>query len=757
MLKIKVLLMLTAVVASSFLLYFFNKDAKAQVDSYSYEIGCNSGQCTLPNPDPNGWQIPSSFCGEYTNWRVRNDCVTPQHPDGKGWMCQPVEPPFSCNGTPGCAESHPICPSVWTGGPDPDGDISCRLVSGWSSDGPCVIQSGSSTTIDWNTQNSSDCYVTTTGGFSGGTPLWSGLVGTESTGSLTASTTYYLHCEGPLGDELVDTVQVSIISANLQVSTNTANNAGPFVEGPLTVGALGTTVRLKGTCSTPGGSGRISPSNTNFAGTTGYVNVSLNVSPKTWTLTCYPSPNQVGTPTATDFVTVQLNTQDFTFTCNTLSKTVTAGSSTIFDTTATAVNGFNSPVTVSVTSGLPSGASSTPVTVTPTAVASVPVSTTSSTPAGPSDLTFTATGGGKTHTCVSQLIVTTGAPYLVSLSIAPQSSSILVGATQAYTSQASYSNGTNATVTNTTVFGSSDKNIASGTGAVFTGEADGEVTITGTYTEGAITVADTASLIVGDGDTGGLSASATCPSGAETCTIPYNTSINLTWTSSGATSCSMSPDLTPAVSAVSGTASTGNLTATTTFTLTCYTGGKFGTSVDDTVTVIVNPAGESFVNADKDITSVNSIAIGNGSCNGGTDPVTKTFATNDLVSFKINLCNGGSATASNLVIADELTNLAKPTAGWNAFYNGVAITPVESGTAPNKTLTFTLPGSINAGSTKSLTFDAVVTPPSPITNTIYRFQNIARISNTNGNWTASTPLYLFYAGSKVPSKQEVAP
>jgi len=652
------------------------------------------------------------------------------------------------------------CNVVVSSGSGTTDDITCRLSSGWPSDGPCAIASGSSTTIDWTSSGYASCFVSDQGGFSP-PPLWNGTSGSQSTGALTASKSYYLYCEDiNLGTTMVvDTVTVAINSADLKISST---SGGPYSDGPLTLSAYGT-VYLSATCGVAGGSGRISPGNTNFNGTsyTGTGNFAVN--PKTWTLTCYPSANQTGTPTATDFVTAQLSTPDFTFVCNTLSKTVTAGSSTVYDTTVTAQNGFNSSVTVSITSGLPAGASHTPVTLTPASspgsVASVPVTTSSSTPVGTYNLTFDATGGGKSHTCTSQLVVTNGTPTLISLDVTPSSSNILVGATQVYAASAQYSDGSSAVVTSSTTFSSSDTAIASLQSApsTFIGNIDGTVTITGQYTEGLITVVDTASLEVGNKAAGGLSASLTCPSGTDTCNVSYNTSINLTWTSTGADECSVVPDLTPSVAkAISGTASTGNLTnPSNLFTLDCVDSDK--NHVTDVVTVTVTQPTESFINADKDVTAINGSAISNTSCNGGTDSVTTAFKSNDLVSFKINLCNSGTQDASGLTLTDTLTNLAKPTAGWNAKYNGSPITPTESGTSPNQILTFTIPGTIAQGSTRSLTFDAVVNPPSPATNTIYRFQNIADISNANGDWRAATPLYIFYAGSKVPSKQEVAP
>jgi hypothetical protein len=641
--------------------------------------------------------------------------------------------------------------------PAPTATIQCQLTTGFYSDGPCTVASGSSTMIDWTINNNDGtCHVEPFGS--------TASYGNVTTGSLTSSTTYAVYCDSVMGSGIgtagaLDTVTVNVISADLKVSETASN----YVDGPLTVSAY-KTIYLKATCSTAGGSGRISPGNINFNGTSYTGTASFATNPKTWTLTCYPSANQSGTPTAIDYVTVQLSTADFTLACNTVSKIVTAGQSAIFDTTATSLNGFASQVTVSITAGLPSGAGHTPQTVTPTAsgaVASVPVTTSSTTPLGTYNLTFSATGGGKTHTCSSQLQVTGAGPVLVGLDLQPPAATISVGYTQNYISIASYSNGTTGDVTNSASYSSSNPSIASTPGGpTFTGVAAGAITASASYTEGGITKGDTGSLDVTSKGAGSITASIACPSGQSSCTIPSGTAVDLTWSATssvGIKDCNIDPDLIPSAAGKdAGTASTGNLTTTTTYTLTCS--DENGVEATDQATVVILPPSESFGTADKDITSVNGTAVASTACNTGTDPVSSTFRNGDTITFKVNLCNTGSSTASSISISDTLTNLIKPTTGWAATFGGVSVTPTESGTEPNRILTFSnLPGTIDPGATKSLIFTAVISAPTPLSNTIYRFQNNARISTTKGNWTAATPLYLFYAGSKVPSKQEVAP
>ena len=70
-----------------------------------------------------------------------------------------------------------------------------------------------------------------------------------------------------------------------------------------------------------------------------------------------------------------------------------------------------------------------------------------------------------------------------------------------------------------------------------------------------------------------------------TITIPYNTSANLSWTSTNANSCYASGDWSGTKS-TSGSESTGNLTSSRTYTITCT--GTGGSSASDSVTVYIS-------------------------------------------------------------------------------------------------------------------------------------------------------------------------
>ena len=173
--------------------------------------------------------------------------------------------------------------------------------------------------------------------------------------------------------------------------------------------------------------------------------------------------------------------------------------------------------------------------------------------------------------------------------------------------------------------------------------------------------------------------------------------------------------------------------------------------------------------SDKDVVALNGVNLYSsmpfGNICTGTDaiPSGKTFTLGDTVKFSINLCNTGSGSASSITITDSLINLKMPASGWNAQYcTGTcsAITPTVSGTSPNQTLTFTLPASIAAGGTPSLTFEATLAVPSGFSGAIARFQNSFNASYNNGVGVVNlfsakfTPLYQFYTGTGVPTFKE---
>lgn len=642
------------------------------------------------------------------------------------------------------------------GDPVPSGNIKCANAVGLETDGPCTVEPGGSTDISWSTLNTDTCDSVGVKTSSFGSYVWTGNSGNESTGVLTGDKTYILSCEQGGFGTLLDSVQVKVMSGNIQLSEDNISFTDSLTVTPGTliyiqwssVGATSCTVA-------PGG----------WSGTSGNQTRVANVQ-KTYTLTC----NGAGGASLTDQATVYMAGPDISLTCTSISKSVAAGQSTVFDISLAYSGGFNSPVSVEITSGLPSGATSSPVTVTPPAtIGSVPVSTTTTTPQGTSVLTFTATGGGKTDTCTSQLIVTPpdGAPVLDSLVLTPETSIIDISETVTYNAVAWYTDGTdvNVTLNPATQFASSDKSIASMSGHIATGEGDGTATITAQYTEGAITVADTASLQVGAAS--GVSASLFCPAGStqKVCTINSGSSIQLGWQSSGADDCSTDPALVPPASGTSGAASTGNLSGPQTiqYTLTCTGGGK-GISATDTATVIVSGPGSSLVESDKDITYINGKSLVDlglpapSACSAGTDSVGNvTFKEGDIITFRICIKNSGDATATSITLADQMTNLAEPATGFNVLYQGAPIAYVYD--PDTGTIDFTIPGSIAAGNSTTLTFDAKVTKPTGSSSfTLYRFQNRAVIDTAEStDHTVTTPLYLFYAGTRVPSKEEVAP
>lgn len=638
------------------------------------------------------------------------------------------------------------------GDPIPSGNIKCANSVGLETDGPCTVEPGGSTDISWSTMNTDSCDSVAVKTSSFGAAVWTGNSGNESTGVMTQNKTYILSCEqGGLGS-LLDSVQVNVMSGNIQLSEDDINYSDSLTVTPGTLiyiqwSSVGAT-----SCSvSPGG----------WSGTSGKQTRIANVQKK-YTLTC----TGPGDASLTDEATVYMSGPDISLTCVSLSKSVVAGQSTVFDTSLVYSGGFNSPVLVEIISGLPSGATSSPVTVTPPAtIGSVPVSTTPTTSLGTSVLTFRATGGGKTDTCTSQLTVTGTGPVLDSLVLTPETSIIDIAETVTYNTVAWYTNGTDVDVTlnPATTFASSDKAVASMAGHIATGEGDGTTTITAQYTEGAITVADTASLQVGADS--GVSASLYCPAGStqKVCSdVPSGTGVSLGWTSSGADDCSVDPALVPPASGTSGSAPTGNLSGPQTYqyTLICTGGGK-GISATDTATVIVNGPSSSLIQSDKDITHINGkdlVTLGlplPEACSAGTDTVGNvTFKEGDIITFRICIKNSGAAAATSITLADQMTNLTEPT---NFLYQDAPIAYDYDPTTG--TIGFTIPGSIGSGSTASLTFDAKVTKPTGSSSfTLYRFQNRAVIDTAEGgDHTVTTPLYLFYAGTRVPSKEEVAP
>lgn len=200
--------------------------------------------------------------------------------------------------------------------------------------------------------------------------------------------------------------------------------------------------------------------------------------------------------------------------------------------------------------------------------------------------------------------------------------------------------------------------------------------------------------------------------------------------------------------------------------------------------------------SDKDLLSVNGNTLpASTQCNNKTDslPPSTVLRYGDVITFQINLCNsavvGGNA-ATNVYLFDTLTNLQKPSGGWNVqFYNGsswVTLTenvgqqsscPTPSpstgqytvcGASPNQSIIANISSStydIPPNSSRSLKIDGQISLINT-TTTYGRIQNKVDVCyrrfvgdtgtcNSNGGSASfNTPLILFYNGIGVPDRKE---
>lgn len=187
--------------------------------------------------------------------------------------------------------------------------------------------------------------------------------------------------------------------------------------------------------------------------------------------------------------------------------------------------------------------------------------------------------------------------------------------------------------------------------------------------------------------------------------------------------------------------------------------------------VNVRPCLPNLSSSDKDVIAVNgqkNIISGHLPipCSNVTDDVkvVKSFRQGDVVKFAVNICNTGDRGANNLSFVDQLSNLTEPDDGWQATYNGVAVTPQVSGSAPNQILTFNNLGNIPAPVApetvdfRVISFQAKVTAPRPNAIGEFRFQNQGNIlMDGDPAKHVQTPPYVFLAGPGIPRRNESAP
>jgi hypothetical protein len=159
--------------------------------------------------------------------------------------------------------------------------------------------------------------------------------------------------------------------------------------------------------------------------------------------------------------------------------------------------------------------------------------------------------------------------------------------------------------------------------------------------------------------------------------------------------------------------------------------------------------------SDKDIIAVNGVLNPNASsANSISDiPSRITFKAGDVVRFKINIFNSGSAPITSASITDSMFHLRATPSPSVSFEGCTGSSSVAGGGAG---FTFRINGAINPNTICSVSFDAIITAPPGVAEGIDRFQNVGVIAGDNISHTVKTPFLLFTIG-KVPTKEEVAP
>ncbi len=246
----------------------------------------------------------------------------------------------------------------------------------------CTIPYDSSATIAWSSQDATSCTVAPSN--------WTGTSGSQTTGNLTANTTYSLSCTGP-GGTANDSVQV-IVGPNADIKCNDADSCNIDYNSSALISWTSVNATSCTVTSSP------APS-VSWSGTSGGPNTTGPLTTTTtYTMDC-SGPG--GSDSDSVVVTVG---NDFAISCTPATRTITVGDSTSFAISTSAYGGFNSAVTVS-SSVLPdNGANGPSISFSgnnqvPPATTTAIISTTGSTTPALYTITFTATGGGKSHQC----------------------------------------------------------------------------------------------------------------------------------------------------------------------------------------------------------------------------------------------------------------------------------------------------------------------------------------------------------------------
>jgi uncharacterized repeat protein (TIGR01451 family) len=187
------------------------------------------------------------------------------------------------------------------------------------------------------------------------------------------------------------------------------------------------------------------------------------------------------------------------------------------------------------------------------------------------------------------------------------------------------------------------------------------------------------------------------------------------------------------------------------------------------------PCVVNFSNSDKVVSQVNGAAYkyASSQCIGTSTGSVATLKAGDTVTFRLNLCNDGSITATGVSVVDTMdsAHLSDPISG-TLYYNspggnvaigtsGTSLTKTGSGTAANPTiLTFNLPD-ISAGTHPYITFNATLLAPTGTNaQSINRFTNTGVIRCSQPACPKNISLtdgFIVYYNGTVPTQREINP
>jgi len=414
------------------------------------------------------------------------------------------------------------------------------------------ISYGSSTTIRWTSTNATSC--TTSGGSNG----WAGTKQTSGsfpTGSLNYTGTYSITCSNSLAS---NTDSVTVVVGSQQVQNPTVNLTADQTSLPYNGS---TTLRWTSTnatsCSGSGGVGGwpgAHPTNSSFS-------VGPLTNTVTYSITCYGSNGA----SASDSVTVSVGNAPV----QNPTVTLTANPSSVAYNGASTISWNSSNATSCSASGGTNGWS------------------------GSKNTSGTFSGGNLTNSVTFYIACTNAsgsandsatvsvgnAPVqnpTVNLTANPSSVSYNGASTISWNS----SNATSCTASGGTNGWSGSKNTS---GTFTTGNLTNSTTFYITCTNSSGSVNDSATVSVGNAPVQNPTVNLT----ANPSSVSYNGASTISWNSTNATSCSASGGTNgwSGSKNTSGTFTTGNLTNSTTFYITCY--GSNGTSANDSVVINV--------------------------------------------------------------------------------------------------------------------------------------------------------------------------